>query len=199
MIINFPNPTETFDSSNKGTDLPLVRKGDFADRSYVLEDLEIEPALRRYKVKGRGRIHLDCRWEGYHDTGVLESKGTFLNGYRVGCWQYYDEKGRSRGRTIFNELGERVVQDIYREHTPKARVGQESIDTELKLRLRIICRSQSELAQWFDLRGIVCTEYETFYPNTLQEVRVKNFDLLPNPYMWEEDRKLYIEESMDLF
>ena len=81
----------------------LVKTDKFYD-GLLDEDSEVEFAYRAYEIVDREKVLLNIHYEAYWENGLLQSKGTWIDGQQQGFWQHYNENGtiESRGIKIDN-------------------------------------------------------------------------------------------------
>jgi hypothetical protein len=61
--------------------------------------LEGDPE-RAYEIVDGEKILLNIHFEGYWENGLLQSKGTWIDGLKQGFWQHYNEDGSIACRGI---------------------------------------------------------------------------------------------------
>ena len=53
--------------------------------------------------------------EYFHDNGNLQSRGYYLDGAKVGEWQYFDEDGNfTRSVTFFGANASQMLEEFYK-------------------------------------------------------------------------------------
>ena len=48
---------------------------------------------RAYEIVDGEKVPLNIHYEGYWKNGLLQAKGTWIDGLRQGFWQHYNENG----------------------------------------------------------------------------------------------------------
>ncbi|MDC0178497.1 hypothetical protein OAI75_01735 [Woeseiaceae bacterium] len=55
---------------------------------------------RAYEIVDGKKVLLNIHFEGYWENGLLQSKGTWIDGEQQGFWQHYNENGTISCRGI---------------------------------------------------------------------------------------------------
>ena len=54
--------------------------------------------------------------EYFHDNGNLQSRGYYLDGAKVGEWQYFDEDGNFTNSVTFLANASQMLEEFYKDH-----------------------------------------------------------------------------------
>ena len=63
--------------------------------------------FRRYELIDGKKVYLHCNLRLVYEDGVTQGEGTYLNGYRVGTWRYFNRNGVLINAGSYNERNER--------------------------------------------------------------------------------------------
>ena len=84
-----------------------VPPSDSFEESLNLHWDESSETDRLYQIEDGKKVYLNSNYESYWPNGRLNGKGAYLNGFRVGFWQIWEESGYIAFHGVYSRKGKR--------------------------------------------------------------------------------------------
>ena len=179
-VLEFPKKFSDRGSGRDFSTLP-TRTSTFirGDYTFPWECDEEDGDHRFYELSYGAKVYLNFNCRRLYPSGIVQSEGTFIDGYKAGIWRFFNEVGVLSQFGSYNKKNERYG---------KWRFYEEFLD-RAALKMVVDQRENSEHYWCYDMRGTLWYEYKVLNTD-FDFADHEDIDILyePSDFLWPESR-----------